>query len=347
MARLMAGAWDRPVVTTTRRGEAGFRVVGVLLLVIPFLPVAAMFGPYADARGSCGPVDWVLGTGIVLAGAWLAGVLTPPRLLRALRRRGRALAARLRPAALPLVLAAAGVALVILSVVVFRCRPVMVDEIVQLFQARIFAAGTVKAPPPALAEFFTTQHLIVDEHGWYAQYPPGHSALLTLGLWGGAPWVVPILFSLGTIVVTVAFARRVYGETVAGVTAALFLLSPFFLLMGASFMNHPPTLFFVSLALLAFVRWEETRGARWPLLWGAALGAGFLCRPVCAFATGGAMACFALPEVVRGRRAAGVALAAAGVGGLAGSVLRFTRACTGDPFLPWYVKLLRASSGLR
>jgi len=30
-------------------------------------------------------------------------------------------------------------------------------------------------------------------------------------------------------------------------TAALFLLSPFFLFMGASFMNHPPTLFFVSL----------------------------------------------------------------------------------------------------
>src|SRR5437867_495933 len=41
MARLMAGAWDRPVVTTTRRGEAGFRVVGVLLLGLPFLPVAA------------------------------------------------------------------------------------------------------------------------------------------------------------------------------------------------------------------------------------------------------------------------------------------------------------------
>src|SRR5437870_3897748 len=129
--------------------------------------------------------------------------------------------------------------------------------VVALFQARLCAGGAVKAPPPALPEFFTTQHLIVDEHGWYAQYPPGHSALLALGLWVGAPWIVPILFSLGTIVVTVAFARRVYGETVAGVTAALFLLSPFFLLMGASFMNHPPTLFFVSLALLAFVRWEE------------------------------------------------------------------------------------------
>src|SRR6266702_616711 len=88
MARLTAGAWDRPVVTTTRRGEAGFRVVGVLLLVIPFLPVAAMFGPYADARGLFGPVDWVLGTGIFLTSTWLAGMLAPPRLLRAFRRRG-------------------------------------------------------------------------------------------------------------------------------------------------------------------------------------------------------------------------------------------------------------------
>src|SRR5712664_2857151 len=93
-------------------------------------------------------------------------------------------------AAFPFFLAAAGVPRVTISVIVFRCRPVMVDEIVQLFQARIFAAGTVKAPPPALPEFLTTQHLIVDEHGWYAQYPPGHSALLALGLWVGASWVV-------------------------------------------------------------------------------------------------------------------------------------------------------------
>src|SRR5207244_8525571 len=178
MARLMAGAWDRPVVAPTRRGEAGFRVVGVLLLVIPFLPVVAMFGPYADVQGLFAPADWALGTGIFLTGTWLAGMLAPPQLLRALRRRGRALASWLRPAALPLVLVAAGAALVTISVVVFRCRPVMVDEIVQLFQARIFAAGMVKAPPPALPEFFTTHHLVVDERGWYAQYPPGHSALL-------------------------------------------------------------------------------------------------------------------------------------------------------------------------
>ena len=109
MARLMAGAWERPVVTTTRRGEAGFRAVGVLLLVIPFLPVVAMFGPYADVQGLFAPADWALGTGIFLTGTWLAGMLAPPRLLRALRRRGRALAAWLRPAALPLVLVAAGV----------------------------------------------------------------------------------------------------------------------------------------------------------------------------------------------------------------------------------------------
>src|SRR2546425_6622295 len=250
MARLMAGAWDRQVVTTTRRGEAGVRAVGVLLLVIPFLPVAAMFGPYADARGLFGPVDWVLGTGIFLTSTWLAGMLAPPQLLRALRRRGRALASWLRPAALPLVLAAAGVALVTISVVVFRCRPVMVDEIVQLFQARIFAAGAVKAPPPALPEFFTTQHLIVDEHGWYAQYPPGQSALLALGLWVGGPWIVPILFSLGTIVVTVAFARRIYGEAVEGVSEGLILRPPLFLLLSAGLTQPALTLLFKFTALI-------------------------------------------------------------------------------------------------
>ena len=342
----MAEAWDRPAVAVTRRSEVGFRAVGVLLLVLPFFPVAATFGPYADARGLFGPVDWVLGTAIFLTGTWLAGMLAPPRPLRALRRRGRALARWLRPAALPLALGAAGVALVTISVVVFRCRPVMVDEIVQLFQARVFAAGMVKAPRPALPEFFTTSNTIVDEHGWYAQYPPGHSAFLAVGLWGGAAWVVPILFSLGTIAVAVAFARRIYGEAVAGITAALFVLSPFFLFMGASFMNHPPTLFFVSLALLAFVRWEETRAAPWPFLWGAALGAGFLCRPVCAFATGGAMACFALPEVVRRRRWVDVALAAAGFGALATLLLAFNWATTGDPLLPGYIKLWGASHGL-
>jgi hypothetical protein len=345
MAGVAAGVWARPVAAA-HRGGAGFRAVGVLLLVIPFLPVATVFGPSADARGLFGPVDWVLGSGIFLTSTWLAGMLAPPRLLGAVRRRGRALAARLRPAALALALAAAGAALVTIAVVVFRCRPVMVDEIVQLFQARIFAAGTVKAPPPALPEFFTTQNLIIDERGWYAQYPPGHSALLALGVWAGAPWLVPILFSLGTIGVAVACARRIYGDAVAAVTAALFVLSPFFLFMGASFMNHAPTLFFVSLALLALVRWEETHGARWPLLWGAAVGAAFLCRPVCAFATGGAMACFALPEVVRRRRWGHAALAAAGLGALASPLLGFNWATTGNPFLPGYIKLWGASHGL-
>src|SRR5262245_16117599 len=128
MARLTAGVWERPVATATHPGGAGLRALGVLLLVIPFLPVTTVFGPYADARGPFGPVDWVLGSGIFLTGTWLAGMLAPPGLLRALRRRGRGLAARLRPTALPLVLAAAGAALVTISVVVFRCRPVMVDE---------------------------------------------------------------------------------------------------------------------------------------------------------------------------------------------------------------------------
>ena len=346
MARLMAGVWDRPVAIGMRPGGAAFRAAGVLLLALPFLPVATIFGPYADTRGLFGPAGWVLGSTIFATGAWLAGMLAPPRLLRALRRGGGALAVWLRPAALPLVLAATGTVLVTIAVVVFHCRPVMVDEIAQFFQARIFAAGLVKSLPPALPEFFTTQHLIVDEHGWYAQYPPGHSALLALGLWAGAPWAVPIVLSLGTIAIAVAFTRRIYDEAVAQLTAALFLLSPFFLFMGASFMNHAPTLFFVSLAMLAFVRWEETGGGRWPLLWGAALGAGFLCRPVCAFATGGTMACFALPGVLRRRRWADVGLAAAAFGALAGSLLAFNWATTGHPFLPGYIKLWGASHGL-
>ncbi len=71
--------------------------------------------------------------------------------------------------------------------------PHVQDSIAQLFQAKIFKMGALYAPLPPHKEFFDYTNIINDSR-WYSQYPPGHSLLLMLGLFLGAPWLIgPLL----------------------------------------------------------------------------------------------------------------------------------------------------------
>ena len=212
-----------------------------MLLGIPLLPLGRVAGEFRADSAYVGPSEWALGLAIFGTAAWLLAWAVPGRALGALEGLASRFAnggARWRL----LLLAILALLLVLVSTLAFEHRPQLVDSVIQLFQARIFAAGEVAAPAPAAPEFFVTQHMIVADGRWYSQYPPGHSALLAIGVLAGAPWLVPVALSLAAAALLHGFARRAYDEPTARVTLALLVLAPFFWFMGASFMSHVSSL---------------------------------------------------------------------------------------------------------
>lgn len=323
------------------------RGLGLLLILVPFVPLEPLFGPLDDGVGRpVPPAEWLLGLFVFGASGWLLARLLPrlpSALASSLRRLDTDPAGRRLPALLVGLLA---VVLVTVSFLVFRHRPLLVDSVVQLFQAQIFATGRLSAPAPPDEAFFAVQHMLTHEGRWFAQYPPGHAALLALGVVAGAPWVVPVLLSLGTAFLLYRFAEAAWDERTARVTLALTLCAPFFWLMGASFMNHVTCLFFAALFLVAFERWEAGGPPAWALAAGLAIGAAGLARPLTALAVAAVFAPIGLAHAFRRRRPGSIALAAAG--GLCAVALYagWNAATTGDPFVPGYLELWGAAHGV-
>lgn len=321
--------------------DAAFRGLGAFLLSVPFLPLRRLFGPLEGAEALVPPGEWALGLAIFGTGSWLVAMAAGER-APSLRRITEGWAGRAgRPVTVGAALLLAGL-LLAASWEAFERSPHLVDSVVQLFQAKIFAAGRLVAPPPPGDGFFTTLHMIEDAGGWYSQYPPGHAALLAAGVAAGAPWSVPLVLSLGSTALLFGAVRRMYGRTCARLTVLLLVLCPFFWFMGASFMNHVSALFFVCLFLYLFVRWEEGGRAGWSLAAGAALGAAALIRPLTAVIVAVTFAAFALGSRRRGH----VLLAGAGFAATASLYLVFNAQVTGDPLLPGYLELWGESHGL-
>ncbi|MFQ5678151.1 MAG: ArnT family glycosyltransferase [Gemmatimonadota bacterium] len=327
-----------------KAGRAAGRLAGAFLLVVPFLPLRRLFGEVKGGTFLAHPMEWVSGAALFGGGAWLLSLLLPAEWPGRLYERVARWSARVRmPILLGLLLASL---LGLASAGVFRGKPLLVDSVAQLFQARIFAAGAVSAPGPPNPPFFLIQHLLVDGGRWYSQYPPGHAALLAIGLRLGAAWAVPLLLSLGTSLFLFRFSRTVYGETTALWTLFLLILSPFFWFMGASYMNHVSCLFFLALGLYVWARWEQGAGSGWLAGAGAALGGAFLSRPLTALAAAAVLAPMATAAAWRRGRLAHLAGGAAGFLAVASLYLLYNAWTTGDPLLPGYIRLWGSDHGL-
>ena len=339
-----------------------FRAAGWLLLLVPFIPLRALFDDPPGTTWLLGPGEWLLGLFVFGTVAWLVARIFPEGINRL-----AVWVARLcrRPSEVTFRIAALSALsglLLVASVGAFSRHPLLIDSIIQLFQAKILAGGAASAAAPAFDAFFTTQHMVTDAGRWYSQYPPGHPAALAVGVRLGAPWLVPILLSLASAWLIADFAKRAFGVETGRLTLALLVLAPFFWFMGASHMNHVSALFFIALFLWLFQRWEGpvrdgrghgTRQGRDPapgsLLWlglaGAALGALFLSRPLTALAVGLAFAFPAL-RAARRRWPAAALVGAVGFLAVASAYLMFNAATTGDLLTPGYLRLWGAEHGL-
>jgi hypothetical protein len=204
----------------------------------------------------------------------------------------------------------------LMCLLVFDGNPRNVDGFAQLFQARIFLAGRIWAPPPPPGEVanFAILHMIVGPTRWFSQYPPGQSLVLAAGLLLGAWWILNPLFAVALVVATYRVARWCCDETSARLAAVLLCLSPFVVAVSGSEMSHLPA---ATLGMLAAAAATRAGAARWwrpAALAGVALGLMAAVRPLDAVAAAVAVtAILALAAPARRR------LASIGAAGLAGA----------------------------
>jgi hypothetical protein len=193
-------------------------------------------------------------------------------------------------------LAAAGA----LAVICFARQPHNADEVAQLWHARILLAGRLSLPVDPNPEFFGMDN-VIDRGRWYSQFPIGGPAFLALGQAVRAAWLVnPVLLAL-TIPNVHAFARRAYDERTARAAVLVMLAAPFALFMSASFMNHVPTLWLVSVALAQLAVWVDANdpatARRSAALIGLALGSAAAVRPLDAAVVASVIGCMQLTRV--------------------------------------------------
>lgn len=238
----------------------------------------------------------------------------------------------------------------IVAVQVLAGRPLLIDEIVQVFQARIFASGAWSLPVQPEPEFYSALHVVDVGERVFSQFPPGGPLMLVPGILLGATWLVGPMFGALAVLTFWRLVRESEpAVTTAAGAAALFAFAPFTAFMAGSHMNHVPALAWLCVALWSLHR--LTSGASRPvvmaLVCGVSLGAMAAIRPVDG-------AAFALPaglwmlwRTIRGRQ--GVpALLAAGVGVVLPmvGVLLYNQATTGSATLFGYELLWGSSHGL-
>ena len=118
--------------------------------------------------------------------------------------------------------------------------------------------------------------------GYYSK-PPGIAWVIaaTTALFGHAEWAVrlgsPILHT-GAAAFTALTARRIWGAKAGWLAAAGYALMPGVSLSASLISTDALLLFFVTLAVLAWVRVRNTRSWRDALLLGAAVGCGLLSK---------------------------------------------------------------------
>lgn len=243
---------------------------------------------------------------------------------------------------LALVLAAAGlfIASRVASDVLER-MPHVQDSVAYLFQAKTFALGRLYVPLPSVPGPFRHEFILMQHGMWFSKYPPGHPAVLALGVLAGAPWLVSPIAAGLTLLASFAFARNVYGGGTALLAELLLLSSPFFLLMSGTMMSHPTGLLFAMLCLWLLERAERLDTPLDALGAGFALGMLGASRALTALAFGAPFAAWVLYGIVRARR-----LRSRHLAGLLGAavptaaVLAYNQALTGSwltsPFELWW-----------
>lgn len=269
------------------RGKLLPRGFAVGLAVFGFLPIANWIaGGHAAPWYSQIAQSWISGTAIVV------GVVVV--LIIVSRRRAIGFTTRIADAAAQwfdrqphhvslIISALAAVVYAAVALLVFDGRPLFIDEIVQMYQARVYATGHLVNHVGPFPEFFGALNVVSIGDNQFGQFPPGGPAHLLLGVLLGAPWLITPIVGGAAVYAFASLVRQVEPEPSVALAAILLLaFSPFMMFMAASHMNHVPTLLWILVAWLSCLRLtsESTATRWWALLFGGAVGIAATIRPV-------------------------------------------------------------------
>lgn len=238
--------------------------------------------------------------------------------------------------------------IVLFQRLVLELAPIADDEATYVFIARTLLGGHLVNPPPGDPEFFANQFVISNGSGWYGKYPIGHPLLLAAGEALGCRRLVVPAVTAGVLAATYFAGRKLFGRNQAALAVAFLLLSPQFVLTGATELSQPASALFEMLALCFLLRAEDRGDLASAALSGACLGAGILVRPLPGVLL---VPVAALALLVRAaapvRRRALEALALVAPVALAAAVLFAVNAIqTGDPARSGYHVAHAGGSGL-
>lgn len=268
------------------------RLLAVALMLGSLLPLAHWIpGGEVDPMFGARLGDWALGIALCAALGVLVWFLSRHRDVP-LVHRPLGLDARSERLGAAAISVAALLLYISIALGVFSGRPLLIDEIVQLLQAQDLAQFRLTHPIEGAKAFFSIMHEVDFGERAYGQYPIGGPAMLTLGVWLGAPWLMGPL--VGAVSVWLFWLLLLALEPAAStgwrlLTTALFALAPFGAFMFGSHMNHASLLLWVLAAAVALHRAVQPEAsAGWGFAAGVALGAAATVRPLDA-------AAFALP----------------------------------------------------
>lgn len=232
------------------------RVAAVVLTVAGVVPLANLITTGAGLPWWRAAVEQWLVWGAVVGGVALALARLFGTHMEALIARGMRIL--LAPGSRMFALFAFGITLLLALYFgwrLFGWQPAVGDEFSQRWQALLLRSGRLFARSEPHGEFFSTIETLDVQGRWFAQFPMGWSAILSIGVLIGTPWLVnPVLAGLAAIAVY-QFARATGDEVTARVTTLLFTISPFIIFMAGSQMNHIAALACVWMALAALARW--------------------------------------------------------------------------------------------
>jgi 4-amino-4-deoxy-L-arabinose transferase-like glycosyltransferase len=221
----------------------------------------------------------------------------------------------------------------LLNLFSYQNHPHITDEVVYLMQARFYAEGHMKMPAPPVPEGFHVYLMRVDGNEWYPVPPPGWPAVLALGSWFGAPWLINPLLAAINLLLVYSILKQLYDERIAHLTILLLCISPWYIFLAMSFMTHMMTLFCLLFAAWAVLRRRTTGKALWAFAAGLAVGYSSLIRPVDGLIIGALIALWSIG--IGGQRLKWPALfaLAAGTFLMGAAIFPWNAFYTGDPFV--------------
>lgn len=215
----------------------------------------------------------------------------------------------------------------------FERLPHVEDEVAYLFQAKHLLKGMLTVPAPAIPEAFEFYLLHVVDERWFSMTPPGWSLFLALGVSIDAAWLVNPILAAAAILLAHALLIRTCDRVTANIAILLMAISPWFLAISASLMNHTITLTFMLATWLFFYLAKKNQSILFALIAGLCAGVIFLTRHLDGVIVGVLTGLWSLHMINKPKGLSLIVAYAMGCIIIGGLIFPYNWHITGDPLL--------------